>query len=243
MRQQDIAHFLAAAREFHAWILVRRTNEASLQYIGQPGFTPKPIDCKAKTADVGDNAGLVVKPSARGSEFVGDRAGRAQTEWIKFAQPLGFLANSNADNRRYRIDGEKGTRPGAVQYRDAETGNQWCYLHGDYDLYDIIPVEEDGTSRANLAVVGKKAGVLHFYGHYFDRVARFVNSRIGVPMIQHAGHLQYDEHLSGDKIDAFGPKGEKIRFPEEYPKIEEWYEKHWPRRKPVGSSWLPGPKT
>jgi hypothetical protein len=242
MRQQDIPHFLAAAREFHAWILVRRTNEASLQYIGKPGFTPKPIDCKAKTADFGLNAGLVVQPSANGREFQGKRAGEAQEEWIKFAQPLGFLSKSNVVALRYRIDDEKGTRPGAVQYRGADTGNQWCYLHGDYDLYDIIPVEEDGTSKANLAVVGEKAGQLHNYGHYFDRVAQFLNSRIGVPMIQHAGHIQYGQHLNDDKVDAFGPSGERICFPRDYPRIEAWYEKFWPRRKPVGSSWRTGPR-
>lgn len=33
-------------------ILVRATNEASIAWIGQPGYQAKPIDCKPKTADI-----------------------------------------------------------------------------------------------------------------------------------------------------------------------------------------------
>jgi len=52
MRSQDKAIFLEAARQFQIWILVRRTNRASLEYVGRPGYTPKRIDCKVKTADI-----------------------------------------------------------------------------------------------------------------------------------------------------------------------------------------------
>ena len=52
MRPQDKVVFLDAARHFHSWILVRRTNPASLPYVGLPGYSPKRIDCKAKTADL-----------------------------------------------------------------------------------------------------------------------------------------------------------------------------------------------
>jgi hypothetical protein len=66
MRTQDITIFAQAARQFKVWILVRRTNPKSLQYVALPGYTPKRIDCKAKTADKDVSsyklAGLVVDP-------------------------------------------------------------------------------------------------------------------------------------------------------------------------------------
>ena len=51
MRLNDKKIFLQVAQELKLWILVRRTNPASLQYIGRAGYAPKSIDCKAKTAD------------------------------------------------------------------------------------------------------------------------------------------------------------------------------------------------
>ena len=67
MRPTDKRVFLDAARQLQLWILVRRTNPASLRYIGLPGYLPKPIDCKAKTADLNQGryrvAGLVVDPT------------------------------------------------------------------------------------------------------------------------------------------------------------------------------------
>jgi hypothetical protein len=51
MRPRDEMVSQEAARHFQAWMLVRRTNVASLPYIGRPGYVPNRIDCKAKTAD------------------------------------------------------------------------------------------------------------------------------------------------------------------------------------------------
>jgi hypothetical protein len=83
MRPQDKVVFLDAARHFHSWILVRRTNPASLPYVGLPGYSPKRIDCKAKTADLDvppwKLAGLVIDPnleigqSLKGARNLGGR--------------------------------------------------------------------------------------------------------------------------------------------------------------------------
>lgn len=51
MRPEDIRAFKRCAQECAVYILVRMTNEASLQYIAREGFHPKPINCKPKTAD------------------------------------------------------------------------------------------------------------------------------------------------------------------------------------------------
>src|SRR5207237_806375 len=75
IRPRDINAFTAAAKVYKVYILVRRTNPASLKYIGMPGFTPKPLDCKPKTADADividgrrrETAGLVVDPTLVGA--------------------------------------------------------------------------------------------------------------------------------------------------------------------------------
>ena len=52
MRAKDLRAFCMVARQYNVYILVRHTNDASLGYIGQPGYYPKPATIKAKTADV-----------------------------------------------------------------------------------------------------------------------------------------------------------------------------------------------
>src|SRR5215467_283160 len=74
MRPKDVEAFALTALVYKVFILVRRTNPDSLQYIGMPGFIPKHIDCKAKTADnnvllngrLQEIAGLVVDPNIAG---------------------------------------------------------------------------------------------------------------------------------------------------------------------------------
>ena len=81
IRSEDKKVFAAAALEIGVYILVRGTNEASLKYISDPLCVPKPIDCKAKTADQGPLAGLVVDPRENGSAFSSERRAEAD-EWI-----------------------------------------------------------------------------------------------------------------------------------------------------------------
>ena len=52
MPQRHVAAFKRAAGHFVVWILVRRGNPASKKFIGQPGYIPKMLDCKAKTAEI-----------------------------------------------------------------------------------------------------------------------------------------------------------------------------------------------
>src|SRR5579864_7901643 len=60
MRDLDIQTFKAAAKLYNVWILVRESNPAARQYIGVKGYSPKRLDCKAKTAkrDVELSGGL-----------------------------------------------------------------------------------------------------------------------------------------------------------------------------------------
>lgn len=101
IRPQDFDAFAAAAKHFRVQILVRRTNPHSLQYIGHPGYMPKPLDCKPKTADqnvtlpngvVSRCAGLVVDPMIPGFDkaFRPERLAKAKQAWRKFALAHGI---------------------------------------------------------------------------------------------------------------------------------------------------------
>jgi hypothetical protein len=99
MPQKCAKAFLSAAKLFHVYILVRRTNEASVKLMGDPMCVPKRLDCKAKTAEndylhplfgVMNSAGLVVDPTiSRANAFkTAEKYGKAVKEWEGFAKTL-----------------------------------------------------------------------------------------------------------------------------------------------------------
>ncbi len=207
MREDDKKVFGFAARAFNAWILVRDTNPSSLKYIGRKGFAPKPIDCKAKTADSGENAGLVVAFDAVFLEkpYAPKKVKKAAKSWNEFAQSQGAhdSISLNRINGRYKVDLNKQTkRYGCVMLR-APQG--WCYIHGDYDLKDIIPEE---NSRQNVALRHRLYGQQHMRDPLLSQVQEFVNSRIGVDMVQHGAEAQYAGHTD-DIILVFSPFGDE----------------------------------
>jgi hypothetical protein len=94
MRGKDLRAFCMVARQYGVYILVRHTNDASLGYIGKPGYYPKPATIKAKTADVDpplviiDNrtisyriAGLVPHPGFQPRVFSGAKMEKALACW------------------------------------------------------------------------------------------------------------------------------------------------------------------
>ncbi|MGD0909405.1 MAG: hypothetical protein ABSA96_17630 [Candidatus Acidiferrales bacterium] len=207
MRPQDKTLFLEAARKYQVWILMRRTNVESLKYIGRAGYTPKRIDCKAKTADVDIApyalAGLVVDPTVHPKAFKPGKAQSAKDCWARM-QPLAasmYTVDTNQKSRHY----------GCLKF-------QGSYIHGDYDLYDIIDVTQ---AHRNLALVESLLGQPHRRGPFVLTVQDFINSRIGSPMIQHGGEAQYADH-SEQSIDAFGPDGEDVTILNEF-SVRGWY--------------------
>lgn len=218
MRPSDKKVFLEAARHFQVWILVRRTNVASLPYIGRPGYLPKRIDCKAKTADQDvppyKLAGLVVDPDLQRSAFSPGRLGKAKDSWTAMKSLLGTV---------YKVDADSKSRHyGALKL-------QGSYIHGDYDLYDLIDVTQP---HRNLAAVETLLGQPHRRGAKVLPVQEFINARIGTPMVQHGGEAQYADH-SEQSIDAFGPDGEDITILNEF-SVRSWYENRFGGRKTLG---------
>lgn len=144
--------FAAAAREFDCHILVRKTGRASLGWIGKRGFTGKRADMKAKTADVAEHphsiAGLVCSPELRPGAFSGERMDAARKGWAKSSH----LVTVPKDHRGF--DDEHAPRgcltPYLLQNNPAHKFFGCValvdmgllkprYVHGDYDLYAIIP--------------------------------------------------------------------------------------------------------
>jgi hypothetical protein len=226
MRPQDERVFAEAAKKFQVWLLVRQTNQASWKYIGLPNYFPKPITCKAKTADIDalpgaggqrsryDTAGLVVDPTVHKNVFSGAKATGALRLWNDFKAD--YLGARGSD---YQVDSDPKSRHfGCVQYKGK-------YLHGDYDLYDIIVV---GHVRANLAVVGTRDGAPDFRPARLLPIEDFVNGRIGTEMVHHGGQFQYSEHTN-DVVEIFGPNGESAVEP-----AAAWYAKNFPDRRAPG---------
>jgi hypothetical protein len=226
MRPQDERVFAEAAKKFQVWLVVRQTNPASWKYIGHTQYFPKPITCKPKTADVDafpgpgmprpryDTAGLVVDPTIHKNVFSGDKTIKAVALWNDFQSE--YLAAQGSD---YKVDSDPKSRHyGCLQYHGK-------YLHGDYDLYDIIVV---GHERANLAVVGTRDGAPDYRPARLFPIEDFVNGRIGAEMVHHGGQFQFSEHTN-DIVEIFGPKGEREVAP-----AASWYAKNFPNRRAPG---------
>ena len=94
IRREDVPVFKAAAAAYNHIIVVRATNEHSIQYIGRPNYVPKPIDCKPKTASVNVSsmgmqigcAGLVVDPTLLPNAFNSKKHADAIECWDKFTR-------------------------------------------------------------------------------------------------------------------------------------------------------------
>ncbi len=237
MRTKDKVAFRDAAKHLNCWILVREINSASLQYISSPGYTPKPIDCKPKTADSDANgkklAGLVVAPTIHGSasfssnkfpkamgcwkDFLGQQGVNACTEPGLTPQEQGIKEAEDLNKKSIEYGVDLDNR--SVHYGCLKFNNKW--IHGDYDLKDIIL---EGQERRNLAAVEELCGQPHMRGPRFYRIQSFINTRLGTSMIQHSGEAQYADH-SEDTIDVFGPKGQYNHLVGVW-EIRSWYERH-----------------
>jgi hypothetical protein len=210
MRPNDRKVFADAAKTLGLWILVRRTNEASLQYINKPLYYPKPIDCKCKTADIDAYpgkrlAGLVADPFLYERAFAGGKAIKAKELWRSFWAEKGCRLGANGrpetpppSARGYGVvNNERSEHHGVL------TLNK-LYLHGDFDLYDIIDPSEPKRNQPRSEMLH---GVLHMVSPHLQKVQDFVNRAVGSPVIQHGGEMQFTGH-SEQTIDGFMPSGD-----------------------------------
>lgn len=148
--------FVAAAQSFNCHILVRKTGRASLSWVGKRGYTGKRADMKAKTADRNTGlhpiAGLVCSPLLRPESFSGERLALAFATWNDKSSHVTELIS--VPNGRKGFDHERPPRGYTTPYvlqTDPDHRHYGCvalieaglltprYIHGDYDLYAIVP--------------------------------------------------------------------------------------------------------
>ena len=217
IRWQDKEKFAAAAQHIGVWILVRGTNEKSVDYIGRADCTPKPIDCKAKTAQKGLNAGLVVNPCEPPYAFDEPKLSDLKRDWNNKYNPLVFSPRRT----RYSIE-KTGPHKNCVKL-DGK------YIYGDYDLKAIVV---PGHESATVTLVTQVQGIQNArLGPKFDDVQRQVNNAIGAEMVQHGADDEFTGHAD-ETIFVFCPSG-KLPPLELHglPAIQRWYDNEFHGRK------------
>jgi hypothetical protein len=100
----------------------------------------------------------------------------------------------NAPRWKWRVDVDPHSeRFGCLQISGANI--PWVYIHGDYDLKDVIVV---GSERDNRRAEGTLDGVKNYtpilQGLEFDTVQTALNHLMGVDMVQHGAEAQFAWH-------------------------------------------------
>ncbi len=252
MRQQHIGVFLTAARLYKVAILVRRTNTASIQHIGQDYASPKRLDCKAKTADFniapkgcrlheakrGNIAGLVVDPGMVGQgAYTDGKYVKALEAWRSFSGKLhpGMSTYEQQKQFVYVPGGgqyfvERNPEDpyfGCVKFTSSSLIKAGTCIHGDFDLYGIVDMDAPGQI---VRVTEERLGQTHARSPKFFDVQNFVNSRIGVAMVLHGSQETYASRHEDDDLDVFFPDGRVDYAGPTAAKIEEFYQREFPGR-------------
>ena len=233
MRGKDLHALLKVADQFGVIILMRQTNEESLQYVGRPGYYPKPAILKAKTADLNPPqqirliggvknalayriAGLVVHPGFQPNAYRASKIPKVQKSWddtltvlapalkgkpIDLTRPDSWSLwgverqSANGSPWHWRVDIDPSSETfGCIQLRRG--GLPWSYIHGDYDLKDVIVVGRETDNRRQEDNID---GLENYYiplleGLEFGEIRRALNAQMGVEMIQHGAEAQFFWH-------------------------------------------------
>lgn len=162
-----------------------------------------------------DVSGLVVHPGFQPDCFATKKKDKALGYWNDTMTTLSpSLLNSVVDLNRpdswstwgverkgvlaprwsWRVDvNPESTHFGCLQLNNGASG--WCYIHGDYDLKDVIV---RGQERDNRRHEGKMDGVKNFTpllnNIEFEHVRTRLNALMGVEMVQHGAEAQFAWH-------------------------------------------------
>jgi hypothetical protein len=258
MPNKHVEAFQRAAGYFKVWILVRRGNEKSRKWIGQFGYIPKLLDCKAKTTDREvpgrECAGLVASPELLRGAFSSNKWSKAKEEWDKFVPHLYFFDPQNpkgnlaADKagKHYTIQLDTGHKHyGCVMYKPVFRA-QAEYIHADYDLYAIVPA---ANPSANVFVSEESlGGVKHsrsqklYDVQYFLKAAGTLkdSESPNVPMVRHGEQETFKTDICDD-LDVFWPDGKTVSELKKGKEIEDFYKDVLEGRKQVNANTVPQP--
>lgn len=248
IRGKDLRQFCIVAQRYNVILLVRQTKACSLAYIGKPGYYPKPVAIKAKTADknpaartifgangrqtvVHDVAGLVVHPGFQPDAYDDKNKAPAERYWAQTLEllapgldlpcpdpnrgdtlaPWGVVRTSALTGWQWKIDVDPFSRHfGCIQIRRDDI--PWSYVHGDYDLKDVIVRgHEQYNARRVEPVQGVNNCVPLLPGLEYETIRCELNRAIGVEMVQHGAEAQFAWH--GDEpITVIYPEGPALQF-------------------------------
>lgn len=93
------------------------------------------------------------------------------------------------------------------------------YMHGDYDLYALLNVDDINEST----IIEIANGAKNYCSKQLPVIQDFLNRGIGSPMIQHGDQFRF-KHKGGDTIYAFYPTGSAYVFKETAGSIKEIFE-------------------
>ncbi len=216
IRCDHVEIFWDAATRYNVFILVRRLNPKSMYYIGLPGYTPKNVDCKAKTAP-GDcmhpefglkrTAGLVADPTVPGmGAAFGPRLEDAGKMWGKTKEFMAVDLSSVSTQRPFVVQtDELHEHFGCLMYSPSGMPADCKFIHGDYDLYGLVKAAKP---RPNLpSDTASDLGTPIKYGPIYEGMREHLNRHFGTPMIQHGSQDTYTG-FTDEKIDIFLPNGE-----------------------------------
>jgi hypothetical protein len=175
--------FWKVAQSNKCWIILREPNVLSEKWIGKPGYKPKALTCKAKSADKPGHkfSGLVVDPTKCPEAFTSRNRQTAIETWKNKFLNGGRLPGNYTS-----------TDQGLVKHH----GNA---IYADFDLMSLSKSNDQGeflfTEKKDL----KKL---------FTVVARAINRGLGVPMIQHGPEFLFMEGVGArvsENVLFFGP--------------------------------------
>lgn len=237
MPVRHVDAFRLAAARFQVWILVRRGNEKSKKWIGRPGYIPKLLDCKAKTAQIDvhgpdSTAGLVVSPVLLPSAFEPRKLEKALSEWKKFEphlytrDPKTAMADDTAQ-KHYTIQMDRhDPHYGCVMFKPVYSGEPQ-YIHADYDLYAIVPAEDPKTNVRvpETGFAGEphsRSPKLYDVQYFFKAMGILKGQDVGTPMVRHGEQETFKTDWD-DVLDVFWPDGKTISELNGAPAIRQFY--------------------
>ncbi len=191
-----------------------------------------------------DVAGLVVHPGFQPKSYVGAKVSKAVACWEQTMQVLSpSLASTlvdlnapdswslwgverlgaNAPRWRWRVDVDPSSPHfGALQLKLESSG--WMYIHGDYDLKDVIVRGFETDNRKHSGTIdGVKNYTPMLHNLEFERVRAALNARMGVEMVQHGAEAQFAWHGDEPITVAFPDFTHLLLY--DAGTVQGWYER------------------
>ncbi len=203
-RQDHAQRMSAFAQEKGLFVIVRDGNVDSIKYFSDPDYMPKPMTCKAKTAKVGKNKGLVVDPThpvqARAWDDAIAAADPAKSATLKSQRKKAVDTwSSYGDDMINKHGYQVNKKTGVVEkVQTLPDGSKKVAkgIHGDYDLHGVYRRNSDGTIDQVSYGSGKK-----------------YNAN-GVDVSGRPVRKQLNNHLTGGEKDFFQHGGQDDWIPD-----------------------------